>query len=125
MFGRKPKVPSQQMQELQNVKQQIVNPPAQSTIPIGRIDSTTPPVVVGQLPKKSPFIVMERIVQQRQKTIIAPQSGQVIPTGEIENYEVMNPVVELSYEDLIDIVAMCRGTQVGMKFRSLLEKGFT
>jgi hypothetical protein len=120
MFGRKSKLPSQQIEELKNIKQQIVNPPAQPTAPVG----TGSVIQQMQQPKKSPFVVTEKIIQQRQKSVVTP-SGQVIYSNEMETLEVVNPVFEMTLEDLVDIVAMCRGTQVGMKFRNLLERGFT
>lgn len=110
VFGKKPSLPSQQAEDLKKIKEQIETP-------------AQPQTTVQVVEKPSPFVLMERTVQERRKSVFSP-SGQVIYSNETERVEVVSPVAELTYDDLVDVVSMCRGTPVGMKFRSLLEKRF-
>jgi hypothetical protein len=113
MFGRKPKIGSQ-MQDLEALKLKMAVEEAKQVKPV----APAQPSFVQEL---SPFFVAEKRIEERKKTASTP-SGQIIYTGEVENVEMNDVIFELTLEDVIDIVANCKGTPIGLKARKLLQR---
>ena len=114
MFGRKPKV-SPQMQDMIAVKEAI----AQSPVPSGmgaQLEQQHRP------PAPAPYFLGAKRLEMRPKMIQTP-SGTLVPTGETETFENIDRVIDLTADDLFDILAGTKGTPIFQKVKDAMVKG--
>ena len=109
MFGRK-KAESPK-NDIQVVKNAVMKADAQAELK-QQIAQQTPT-------QKTPFYLTEEKREEISKKIVTP-SGSVIETGEKEVILKMNRIMDISFDDIIDIVVHCKDLPVGDKFYQLL-----
>ncbi len=112
LFGRGKDIKKEEgKKELEGIKDQIQGQPQPSIKPT-QVESEF---------QKTPFTIVKKRVEQRQKVMYSP-SGQQIRTGEMETIEFLDPILELTLDDMIDMVAGCRGMPIGDKLKRLLTE---
>ena len=108
MFGRKKVKKQEKKEDLKQLKEAVTQPQPVETTP-----------APAQQPK-SLFLIAKRVVKQQEKMMYS-ESGQQIPTGQTETISILQPVIDLSINDIIDIVANCKDLPIGIVARELLK----
>jgi len=112
LFGRK----KENNEDIKKIKEHIQSQPMQPV--------SSPPPFPHMTPEPMPtssFVIARRVIEQREKVTYSP-SGQQIRTGETESVEMLNPIYDLSLDDLLDIAVSCRGTTIGNAIVKLMRE---
>jgi len=132
VFGKKKKKPMVEPATPQDLR----IPPQQPQIPqqpqptyqqpppyIPQQQTPRPPVPQPPIEVQTPFCIAERAMVQTPETMIAPESGQFVSTGQMQMREQIRILHNLSLEDLIQIVANTQETiPIHVKVKSLLKR---
>jgi len=125
MFGKKKKedVPQQQPQiqppyPQPQIPQQPMYPQQQQP----QMPMPQPMMPMQPVETPTPFCISERIVQQVPQMMQAG-SGQLVPTGQMENKETIKIIQNLSLEDLLTIVqSVSSNSAISMKVKELMKR---
>jgi len=112
LFGRK----KDKTKDFEKLKEKIESQPVQPTPSPQQL-----PQMIPAPERKTSFVIARRVIEQREKVMYSP-SGQQIRTGETESVEMLNPIYNLSLDDLLDIAVSCRGTTIGNAIVKLMRE---
>lgn len=115
VFGKKKEPLPPTMEEMERLKANIAYKDGVAPVQPTAVQS---PMIHAE---PTPFFV-GRVVREHREKMQTLEDGQVIGTGQFEMIDSRRTEFGMTLDEVLDIVALCRGTTVGAKFRNLLMK---